>query len=80
MEDDNDLGMKTLAWCCIICAIIGNIIVLPWSEIFAGQHSLLNVVGNFLVVGFGSAIAGVPLAMAIETIQEIRNGINDWDD
>lgn len=43
---EKDLGIKTLAWGWIICAIIGNVIVLPWSEIFAGQHSLLDIVWN----------------------------------
>lgn len=67
---DDDLGIKTLAWCWMICAIIGNVIVLPWSEILAGQHSLLNVVGNILSISLCSFFVAVALAIFIDMMCE----------
>lgn len=73
-----DLGIKTLAWCWIICAIIGNMIMLPWSEIFSGQHSLLDIVWNVFVISLCSFFVAVALAIFIDILCEDDDGTSGY--
>lgn len=73
-----DLGIKTFAWCWIICAIIGNMIMLPWSEIFAGQHSLLDIVWNVFVISLCSFFVAVALAIFIDILCEDDDGTSGY--
>jgi hypothetical protein len=81
----DDPSKRNLVWCFIIFSIISNIFMLPWKEIFSGQHSFLNIVLNFLNIVLNFlyiSICSLPMSIIfnifLDMIREDDDGVSGY--
>lgn len=74
----DDPSKRNLVLCFIIFAIISNICILPWKEIFSGQHSFLNIVLNFLCISICSTPMSIIFNILLDMIREDDDGVSGY--
>jgi hypothetical protein len=74
----DDPSKRNLVLCSIIFAIISNIFMLPWKEIFSGQHSFLNIILNFLYISICSLPMSIIFNIFLDMIREDDDGVSGY--
>lgn len=52
--------------------------MLPWKEIFSGQHSFLNIVLNFLIISICSTPMSIIFNILLDMIREDDDGVSGY--